>query len=60
MNLFEYWKKAAQSINIINAIVKTHNILCRYISPVCSISGGSDSDIILDIVHKLDEFVMSG
>ena len=55
INFSEYWRKADKSINIINALAKTYNILCCYTSPVCSISGGSDSDIMLDMVHKLDE-----
>lgn len=41
--------------NISNSIAKIHNILCLYQSPACSISGGADSDIMLDMVHKLDE-----
>ena len=24
-------------------------------APICSISGGSDSDIVLDLIHKIDD-----
>ena len=37
-----------------NAIAKTWDILGRFNSPVCAVSGGSDSDIMLDLIHRLD------
>jgi len=40
---------------ILKAFVKGYSILKRYENPVCSISGGSDSDIMLDIIHRIDE-----
>lgn len=42
-------------INIVNAFAKCWDVLGRYSKPVVSISGGADSDIVLDMVHKLDE-----
>lgn len=41
---------------ILKAFIKGHSILNTrgYKTPICSISGGSDSDIMLDIVHRLD------
>ena len=44
-----------QSEEIIKAFIKGYSILRRYERPVCSISGGSDSDIMLDIIHRIDE-----
>ena len=40
---------------IAGAYAKTWDILDRYFHPLCSVSGGSDSDIVLDIVHRLDD-----
>lgn len=37
-----------------NAFAKTWDILGRYSAFGCSVSGGSDSDIMLDLVHRLD------
>ena len=39
---------------ILQSILKTKSILERYQNPCCSISGGKDSDIMLDIIYKLD------
>lgn len=33
---------------------KAERILMRSATPLCSISGGSDSDIVLDLIHKAD------
>lgn len=40
---------------IYTAFCKAQRHLIRSYSPVCSISGGSDSDIMLDMIHKVDE-----
>lgn len=42
---------------ILKAFIKGYSIINRpqYKNVVCSISGGSDSDIMLDIVHRVDE-----
>lgn len=42
---------------ILKSFVKGYSIINRpmYKNVVCSISGGSDSDIVLDIVHRIDE-----
>lgn len=55
MNVHDFMEHAGNNFNIVNAIAKTWDILDRFSHPVCSISGGSDSDILLDIIHKLDE-----
>ena len=55
MNVLNFFEKVTNYNNLANAVAKTHRILCQCQSPACSISGGSDSDIMLDLVHKLDE-----
>ena len=42
-------------INIVNAFAKTWYILTRFRKPIVSISGGADSDIVLDLIHRLDD-----
>ncbi|OPZ21291.1 MAG: hypothetical protein BWZ04_01107 [Firmicutes bacterium ADurb.BinA205] len=40
---------------IYTGFCKAQRILMRSYSPICSISGGSDSDVVLDIISKTDE-----
>ncbi len=40
---------------IIDGYAKAVSVLSRSHTPLCSISGGSDSDIVLDMIHKVDE-----
>lgn len=40
---------------IYTSMCKAQRILMRSYDAVCSISGGSDSDIVLDMIHKADE-----
>ena len=40
---------------IYTSMFKAQRILMRSYDPICSISGGSDSDLVLDIIHKVDE-----
>lgn len=49
--------KACLNEAIFNSFVKASNIInsIKYKSIICSISGGSDSDIILDICTKVDK-----
>lgn len=44
-------------INIFDSFLKTNNIINdrQYSNILCSLSGGSDSDIMLDIVYKCDK-----
>ena len=37
---------------IIDGYAKAVSVLSRSHTPLCSISGGSDSDIVLDVIHK--------
>ena len=54
MNVWEFMKRAEPHGRIVDAIAKTWDVLGRYNRPVVSISGGADSDIVLDMIHKLD------
>ena len=53
----EILKTCADNNNytIYTAFCKAQRIMMRSYAPVCSISGGSDSDIMLDMIHKVDE-----
>ena len=55
--LDEALNKCADNNNytIYTSMCKAQRILMRSYYPVCSISGGSDSDIVLDLIHKVDE-----
>ena len=43
------------NFTIFDSYAKAVSVLSRSATPVCSISGGSDSDIVLDIIHNVDE-----
>ena len=53
----EVLNKCAENNNytIYTSMCKAQRILMRSYDPVCSISGCSDSDIFLDLIHKVDE-----
>ena len=55
MNVHELMSQSEPHINIVNAFAKAWDVLGRYRKPVISISGGADSDIVLDMIHKLDD-----
>ena len=44
-------------ITIVDSFVKANSVINSplYETILCSISGGSDSDIILDLVHRVDK-----
>ena len=50
--------KDINNLNVFQAIIKADSIINRpqYKNLLCSISGGSDSDIMLDICHKVDKY----
>lgn len=52
-----YFDTVAQTRNatLTDAISKGQWVMATHSHPVCAISGGSDSDDILDIVHALDK-----
>lgn len=53
----EYLSKCAdkENYNIYTSFCKARRLLIKSFSPICSISGGADSDIVLDLIHKVDE-----
>lgn len=53
MDLFELLD-TCPDITIADAFIITHSKLKNYKNPVCSISGGSDSDMLLDLITKVD------
>lgn len=56
MGLFEIIQGAPEDSQLItDSIVLTHAKLQHYQKILCSISGGSDSDILLDLCQKFDE-----
>ena len=55
MTVQEFMREAEPHGRICDAIAKTWDVLGRHQRPVVSVSGGSDSDIVVDIIHKLDE-----
>ncbi len=57
MAIEEYVSKCADADNytLVTSMRKAERILMRSYDPVCSISGGSDSDLVLDLIHMIDE-----
>lgn len=53
MNLTEVLDTAPDNQLIRNTFIKANKLLNSYKNPVCSISGGSDSDIMLDLLEKI-------
>lgn len=53
MNLTEVLDTAPDNQLIRNTFIKADKLLSFYKNPVVSISGGSDSDIMLDLVEKI-------
>lgn len=48
--------KVKDDINIVDSFVKADSVINnpRYKSILCSVSGGSDSDIMLDLIYRVD------
>lgn len=56
MNLFDIIKSAPKESQLItDSIVITHAKLQQYNNILCSVSGGSDSDILVDLCQKFDD-----
>ena len=52
------WQDIIDSIDnevIVKAFLKANSVLNSYSRPCCSISGGKDSDIVLDIIWRVDK-----
>ena len=45
----------ANHFTILDSYVKANSVLNGSETALCSVSGGSDSDIMLDIIHKVDD-----
>lgn len=45
----------ADHFTILDNYVKANNVLNNSQTALCSVSGGSDSDIMLDIIHNTDD-----
>ena len=54
MNVYEMAEYVAGEKVIVDSIGMTYAMMGKYRYPACSISGGSDSDIILDLCSRLD------
>ena len=54
MNIHELMQKAEGNFAIFDGYAKAYSVLSRHDNIACSISGGSDSDIVLDICARLD------
>ena len=55
MTVHELMEKAGNNEHIVNAFAKAWDILGRYQRPACSLSAGFDSDVMLDLIWRLDE-----
>lgn len=55
MEINEYLDKASSNLTIYDGFVKAETMLSYYDNIGCSISGGADSDIVMDIITKLDK-----
>lgn len=53
MALCEILDAAPDNQLIRNTMIKADKLLSNYKNPVCSISGGSDSDIMLDLLERI-------
>lgn len=47
-------EKAGSNFTIVDSMAKADSILSRYQNIACSISGGKDSDVMLDLITHLD------
>ena len=45
----------ANHFTVLDSYVKANSVLNGSNTALCSVSGGSDSDIMLDIIHKVDD-----
>lgn len=55
MNVHDFMNVEGNTYAITNAIAKAWDILGRFERPLVSVSGGSDSDIVMDMIYRLDD-----
>lgn len=53
MKVEEIIDNAPENQLIRNTFIKSDKMLTFYKNPVCSVSGGSDSDIVIDILERV-------
>ena len=54
VNLADILRNAPSNLIIQDSFTKAHSVLKKYDNALCSVSGGSDSDLLIDICSKLD------
>lgn len=54
-SLQEWMNTEGNTAAIVNAIAKAWDVLDRYARPMVAVSGGSDSDIVVDMISRLDD-----
>ena len=57
MEIVEFMELTRENITVFDSVVKADSVINnpKYKSVICSISGGSDSDILLEICSKIDK-----
>lgn len=50
----DYMNKATQNLTIYDSFVKAESVLSQYDRVACSVSGGADSDVMIDLLTKID------
>lgn len=55
LNVYNFMNTEGNTDAIANAIAKSWDVLGRHDKPIVSVSGGSDSDIVVDMISRLDE-----
>jgi 3'-phosphoadenosine 5'-phosphosulfate sulfotransferase (PAPS reductase)/FAD synthetase len=56
MDINELKELTGSNSTIFDSVCKAHSVICRHNNIACSISGGKDSDIVLDLITKIDTF----
>lgn len=49
------FKNLPDNLTIFDSFAKAHSVLRQYSDIMCSVSGGSDSDIVIDLISKIDD-----
>lgn len=47
--------KSIENANVLNSFVKAESILSSHNRVLCSVSGGADSDIMIDLLHRVGD-----
>lgn len=55
VNVHDFMNTEGNTYAIVNAIAKSWDVLGRHERPMVSVSGGSDSDVVVDMISKLDD-----